>query len=575
VKSIEHINRLPGPSNFRPIKPEPTGVVAPLRNVRLLITLDIVVQARRYVAAGAVKGMIVEWRDVAQTGLVLRLTSTAATWYLRRRSSTLRIGNIEDTGVATAREMARKALAFGDLGDPRVFLENLRRVRAERGDEAAYYYEEGMWFDDDGTLHGPEVPMPERIWTWSYLRKRYLEYKIPTVSKHWAAQCVTLLNHPCFARIEHKPVGLLSYQDLDEVKKEAKKISSESQRSRAIEMARCMLEWAYEEHASDTGLANLQFVFWERWKIGRKAVVRDHAPTIAELARTLVLVEHLHSLSDAPCKLGSVDASLVRALWGAILTGQRIGQLLATPTGRFTTSDDLPHGWQLLHWKPGEVKSIEGLALPHALPIPLAAMSILDRWSPSSKAADSGWMFPSLRGSGHVSTGGLGGLLRRLQGIRYNGRKERDGDEKADGERVRGRSGKGSSKTKGDDLFARYGIDPWIPHDVRRTITSFLGEQGLGGAASAILSHREYSKERLQEHERNKMLAVTHKHYNRSQKIKLKAEGMALWVDELLIVYQEEKRTFGGELRSAVDEVPKTWSVPSISEAGGPGDLHD
>jgi hypothetical protein len=44
--------------------------------------------------------------------------------------------------------------------------------------------------------------------------------------------------------------------------------------------------------------------------------------------------------------------------------------------------------------------------------------------------------------------------------------------------------------------------------------------------------------------ERERMATVTEQHYNRSQRIGLKAEGLALWVKTLLAAYKKEKRNF-------------------------------
>ena len=44
--------------------------------------------------------------------------------------------------------------------------------------------------------------------------------------------------------------------------------------------------------------------------------------------------------------------------------------------------------------------------------------------------------------------------------------------------------------------------------------------------------------------DREKLAAVTEQHYNRSQKISLKAEGMALWVKALMSAYEKERKKF-------------------------------
>lgn len=71
---------------------------------------------------------------------------------------------------------------------------------------------------------------------------------------------------------------------------------------------------------------------------------------------------------------------------------------------------------------------------------------------------------------------------------------------------------------------------------MRRTLTTFLGDRRLGGAASAILAHHPSRNE----DERERTEVVTRLHYDRSQRIDLKAEGMALWVDAVLAAYAGE-----------------------------------
>jgi hypothetical protein len=61
-----------------------------------------------------------------------------------------------------------------------------------------------------------------------------------------------------------------------------------------------------------------------------------------------------------------------------------------------------------------------------------------------------------------------------------------------------------------------------------------------------ILGHKT-DHDRVDERER--MASVTEQHYNRSQRIGLKAEGMALWVKTLLAAYKKERQKFR-DLRS-------------------------
>ena len=72
-------------------------------------------------------------------------------------------------------------------------------------------------------------------------------------------------------------------------------------------------------------------------------------------------------------------------------------------------------------------------------------------------------------------------------------------------------------------------------------MTTFLSDHQLGGAAAAILGHKIPHEEVS---ERELAAPVTEQHYNLSQKIDLKAEGMELWVDALLAAYRREKKKF-------------------------------
>jgi hypothetical protein len=51
------------------------------------------------------------------------------------------------------------------------------------------------------------------------------------------------------------------------------------------------------------------------------------------------------------------------------------------------------------------------------------------------------------------------------------------------------------------NLFETYGIKPWTLHDIRRTLTTFLDDRRLGGAATAILGHKT-DHERVDDRER-------------------------------------------------------------------------
>jgi integrase len=135
----------------------------------------------------------------------------------------------------------------------------------------------------------------------------------------------------------------------------------------------------------------------------------------------------------------------------------------------------------------------------------------------------------------HITQAALNLLMYRLQGRVYDHTvRQRPARKGKPGPKPRPRKER-------PDLFKIYGIAPWTLHDVRRTMTTLLDDKRLGGAATAILGHKT-DHDRVDERER--MASVTEQHYNRSQRIGLKSEGMALWVKALLAAYAKELRKF-------------------------------
>jgi hypothetical protein len=193
-----------------------------------------------------------------------------------------------------------------------------------------------------------------------------------------------------------------------------------------------------------------------------------------------------------------------------VLTAQRTGQVVATPAAALVpVAEDagVPgQGWKSLAWFGADVKSRR----PHVIPLPPSVPALLERIlrdERDGREVPSPWLFPSVRGDGHVTQTSLNQLLYRLGG----------------------RGGRA-------DLLALYEIRPWTLHDVRRSLTTFLRDRRLGAAASAILDHADGRHD-----ERDAVSAVTRLHYDRSQRIALKAEGLAAWVDAVLDAFETER----------------------------------
>lgn len=189
-------------------------------------------------------------------------------------------------------------------------------------------------------------------------------------------------------------------------------------------------------------------------------------------------------------------------------------------------------GWKVANWTSDEMKGGRDGGRPHSLPLPPEVLKVLQKFHQEA-GGTSEWMFPGRDRKKHVTPAALNLLMYRLQGRIYDHTVRQKPQRK-------GKPGpKPQPKKERRDLFAEYGIQPWTLHDCRRTMTTFLDDRRLGGAATAILGHKTAHS---RTDEREKLAPVTEQHYNRSQKIDLKAEGMALWVKAVLAACEKERR---------------------------------
>ena len=250
-----------------------------------------------------------------------------------------------------------------------------------------------------------------------------------------------------------------------------------------------------------------------------------------EIARTLA--ENFRNLADGEHE---TYAGTIGALWGIALTAQRTGAFLKMRHDRMfePAKGDRLRGWKIVNWTADEMKGGKDGGRPFSLPLPPEALKILLKYHAES-GGKSKWMFTGRDPAHPITQSALRLLMYRLQGRVYDHTVKQKPPRK-------GKPGpKPKPKKIRPDLFAIYGIEPWTPHECRTTMTTFLDDKRLGGAATAILGHK-MDHDRVDARER--MAAITEQHYNRSQRIGLKAEGMVLWVKTLLAAYAKESPKF-------------------------------
>ncbi|GAA0281526.1 hypothetical protein GCM10008965_55700 [Methylorubrum aminovorans] len=292
---------------------------------------------------------------------------------------------------------------------------------------------------------------------------------------------------------------------------------------RSVQQGKEALSWAWRYHAGVSGLADCQYEWWARWSIEYTPGVRDHVPTVTDLARPLLVAEHHRTLGATEHATG--DGTL-GALWALVLTGQRTAPLTATKRVRVYPCNEHA-GWMAVNWTSPEMKGGKSGGRPHSLPIPSEAWAVIERYRKAAEVpgeAPSPYLLPSIRGDGPVGQSALNQLLYRLEGRAKDPAKSKPV--------TRRKRGSTAGKPR-EELLERYGIAPFVPHDVRRAIATFLDERRLGGAASAILAH----KAARSEDERERVEHVTRLHYAKGQRMTLKAEGMEVWCQAVLVAY--------------------------------------
>jgi integrase len=469
----------------------------------------------------------------------LRITPGKAAWYVRRREITLRLGLVSEIDLDAARYFAEQThLAAKRKRNLREFVDTLVRLETtSKYKDRQGHAEWADGFADETSLYAYRKRIGDTgiTWTWKTLTHKFLEHQKPKLKAKYRKQYEHYLTLKEFASINDKLVCEIKLRDLERVRDEIHLNHAPSAVHRALTQSKRMMTWAWKYHATASGLEDVQAEWWNRWSFEYKTRERTHAPTIAEIARTLVVAETFRHLAD-----GEHDTypGTLGALWGVALTAQRTGAFVQMCLDRMfdaTKVDRKLRGWKIANWTSDEMKGGRDGGRPHSLPIPPEALKVLYKFH-AEAGGQSEWMFPGRDPDEHVTKSALNLLMYRLQGRVYDHTVKQKPTRK-------GKPGpKPRPKKERPDLFAAYGIKPWTLHDCRRTMTTFLDDRRLGGAATAILGHKAAHH---RTDEREKLAPVTELHYNRSQKIDLKAEGMALWVKTLLAACEKERQKLG------------------------------
>lgn len=480
---------------------------------RVRMTAATVERAARMIQEGTLAGRGAEIADADTPGLTLRITRSAGTWYLRHRKGTFRLGSMDHLTLSAARlaaDRARRDVEAGvsprdDLGVFEAVLAKGRPV--ELAVDAAFAETVEVQSDEDRRRRGP--------WQWRDLIAEFLAAKLPTLKESYRPLYAAYHAGHEFEAIEQRDLAAIDIADLEDLRDRVAESRTVSAAARVVAQNKEALSWAWKYHGTRAGLSDEKYPWWqERWDIEYANGTREHTPTVDELVRTILLVEQHRRLGGTDQE---TSTGTVAAMWAVVLTAQRTGALTQLRQDRIISWQGHP-GWQVWTW-PGEVmKGGKNGGRPHAIPIPPAAVEVLSRYAPST---DSEWAFPSRATGKHVTPVGLNQLMYRLAGKPKAGKK-------------------GAVTNREKDLLSAHRIRPWGPHDARRSLSSYLADEELGGAGSAILAHSRGKGEE----EEARVEDITRKVYVKSQRLPLKSKGMAAWVDHVLAAYERERVRF-------------------------------
>jgi hypothetical protein len=491
-----------------------------MSSVRLDLTPEVVKTALKRALDG--QEGIHDVCDKLQPYLVLRVRGHSASWLVKTRERTLKIGDAMPAATAGKVPQRRKR---GSAAGERIL--GLREAR-----EAA----KREWARMGNPTNAAVTPAG---WTWGRLADEY--------KAHIAGMREDSSGRPIYPsaetqsdvrqifgrkEVEKHETRLLASLDenwFEEVQEALHEEYGYDAYRKFRAYGQAALNWAAAFRRKESGLAGRKWwLLAERRRRTKeeieKKVVRDKARA---KKKDDFKVEHLGMLlaeHERFCASRSgnerISPGVRWGLWWDALTGHRRG------SGTWIAQEDLDYsdprgepGWGLATWQPEVMKAQN----PFTLPIPQFGLHIADcckrDWTRAAERAGiwnrkSKWVFASRvmqseAGDIAISGSALANHLRNMRGLR-----------------------------EGNHRDVLRGIPPFSMHIIRSTMGDFiLDETGLPpGTASLMIGH-EIAGDRRNELDR---VGQTGKRwYFQAQRIPEKTAAMALWSDALLRAFKE------------------------------------
>lgn len=336
-----------------------------------------------------------------------------------------------------------------------------------------------------------------------------------------------LRDRPEAAPLMTRSVKELRFENIEEVRDKIDASGGgESAGAKFTDLSKRVLKWGAKFRRRMTGL-DPTYPWWHA--LAHEYKPRDRSQrflTPAEAGMLIALLEGVRALEDR-----SNDAvfGALQLVW---LIVQRSAALVGMESLKSDQWKDDPvperAGWRVFTWVADNVKGKRVTKLS----IPPIAIAVIERVAKNAKALtdiDSNLAFPQARNIY---------LLRS-----YANSNNRDGIRRYDKpitpsalnhalDSLAGR------KAGWPNLLQMVGLPDRIgPHDLRRSLTTFFENIGLGSYASALLDHKVTGTDKMSE----QVAAVTQGVYSGADRVVFKAEGLALWLAAILPYYEKAK----------------------------------
>lgn len=492
-----------------------------MATVRCLIAEKHIKEAAAMASSGETPpGNIHIYSDERAQGLRLIVQKNRASWVVKYKDKSLTIGWIWPEGLrplktaTAAREMVPIIKGLLDE-DPAQVEPFLVAKYAGRDNKAAI----------------AEMRPVVTTWTLQQCADAMIEGRTKKTSQSPLRKASVEEIHRTLRRPEMKdlietPAVLLKRGEVEKVRDKIEASSGISAAKKCVSNIRSIMNYCCEYKSGESGLDHKD-MWWELLKTDSKIIARTRTPSITDIVKTLQLAAHY---LDRPLP-GRVDGkhglrdNVYAAFWWLVLTAQRTTAGLALRKVDFYPEPRDPD-YYLAAWDEGVTKNKK----THVLPVPMRAVDHMLPLIEAAKDHGSEWVFASERGKEDkdisISRTAVRQFIVRLQG----------------------RDPLMKGKEAARDLLAEAGVMHWTPHDLRRSITAVMDDNGIPGGASAVLAHEIKLSEHLgedalteaqrEEWAANRMAKITKLAYGGGTFLKLKKTAMTVWTNAVLDAWE-------------------------------------